>query len=203
VGANSWRTTGDIRDQWQSMDRIGFGQFNIGPLTGMPADEAAISVADFTRAGHFNDPDMLEVGNGHMTSDEYKTHFSLWCLLASPLLAGNDVSIMNQETKDILMNAEVIAVNQDPAGLAAKRLPPKGTSEVVMRPLKDKSIAVGLFNRDDKPADISVTWASLGIKAKKPHLRDLWKHAPLTAEADRFNASVPAHGVVMIRVSAK
>jgi alpha-galactosidase len=94
-------------------------------------------------------------------------------------------------------------VNQDPAGLAAKRLPSKGTSEVVMRPLKDKSIAVGLFNRDDKSADISVTWASLGIKAKKPRLRDLWKHAPLTAEADRFNASVPAHGVVMIRVSAK
>jgi alpha-galactosidase len=82
-------------------------------------------------------------------------------------------------------------------------LAPQGTSEVVIRPLKDKSIAVGLFNRDDKPADISVTRESLGLKGKKLQLRDLWKHAPATAEADRFNASVPAHGVVMIRVSAK
>ncbi len=100
TGGNLWRTTGDIRDEWESMDRIGFSQ---------------LEIASYTRAGHWNDPDMLEIGNGGMNADEYRTHMSLWSLLAAPLIAGNDLRSMTDETKSILMNTDVIAIDQDTA----------------------------------------------------------------------------------------
>src|SRR5205085_5099508 len=96
VGGNLRRTTNDISDRWDSMERIGFSQFRIAP---------------YIRPGHFNDPDMLEIGNGGMSDDEYRTHMSLWSMLASPLLAGNDVRNMTDEIKSILMNKEVIAID--------------------------------------------------------------------------------------------
>ena len=150
VGGNSWRTTGDIRDSWQSMDEIGFRQIEIAP---------------FARPGHFNDPDMLEIGNGGMTGDEYRTHMSLWSLLASPLLAGNDLRNMTGETKSILMNREVIAIDQDAAANPVKRISEEGKSVVLARALKDGSIAVGLFNRGENPASIAVKWTDIGLTA--------------------------------------
>ena len=107
VSGNLWRTTGDIRDQWQSMERIGFSQSELAPYAG---------------PGHWNDPDMLEIGNGGMTPTEYRSHMSLWAMLAAPLIAGNDIRSMTPDIKDILMNRDVIAVDQDKLGQAAVRL---------------------------------------------------------------------------------
>ena len=102
-----------------------------------------------SRPGHWNDPDMLEIGNGGMTADEYRTHMSLWSLLAAPLLAGNDLRTMSEETKSILMNKEVIAIDQDPEAQPVKKISEQGALVVAARPLKDKTWAVGLFNRGD------------------------------------------------------
>ena len=207
VGGNCWRTTGDINDSWQSLDRIGFGPAVPGGIRKQgepaPAGLTQFDIASGASFGHWNDPDMLEVGNGHMTTDEYRTHFSLWCLQRAPLLAGNDLRSMNDDTKSILMNTDVIAIDQDPAGLPLKRVSEEGTSVVFMRPLKGGDIAVGMFNRGDQAAEISVTLDSLGIAGKKLQARDLWKHAPVTISGDKYTASVPTHGVVLLRVTAK
>src|SRR5690242_9639140 len=142
VGGNLWRTTGDISDRWESMSKIGFAQFDIAP---------------YIRPGHWNDPDMLEIGNGGMNADEYRTHMSLWSLLAAPLLAGNDLRTMTDETKSILMNKEVIAIDQDPDANPARRLSdPNATGVIVTRLLHDGSVALGLFNRTDQPQTIDV-----------------------------------------------
>ncbi len=183
VGGNLWRTTGDIRDRWASMDKIGFSQFDI----------------PFGKPGHWNDPDMLEVGNGGMTADEYRTHMTLWSLLAAPLLAGNDLRSMSDETKSILMNKEVIAVDQDPAAKPAKKLSEQGTTVVVARPLQDHSVAVGLFNRGTQAVTAAVRWGDLGLQGNLK-VRDLWAHKDLGAISDQFSATVAPHGVVLIRV---
>jgi len=207
VGGNCWRTTGDINDSWQSLDRIGFGTAVPGGISkpGEPAPPGLTQydIAQGATVGHWNDPDMLEVGNGHMTTDEYKTHFSLWCLLRAPLLAGNDLRDMSDDTKSILMNTDVIAIDQDPAGLPLKRVSQEGNTVVYMRPLKGGDIAVGMFNRGDQPVGIGVSWDSLGVAGKKLQVRDLWKHAAVTVSGDSYTANVPTHGVVMLRVTAR
>jgi alpha-galactosidase len=184
VGGNLWRTTGDIDDHWKRMDEIGFKQFEI---------------ASYWQIGHWNDPDMLEIGNGGMTADEYRTHMSLWSLLAAPLLAGNDLRSMSEETKSILINKEVIAIDQDPAGKPVKKISEQGSLVVAARPLKDKTWAVGLFNRSDAGAKMSVAWKDIGLHGKL-QVRDLWVHKDLGKVADQFSAEVPSHGVVLITV---
>ena len=188
VGGNLWRTTDDISDDWKRMEAIGFSQFAIAP---------------YVRPGHWNDPDMLEVGNGGMTDDEYRTHMSLWSLLAAPLLAGNDLSTMSDATKEILMNREVIAIDQDTAAQPAKRISQAGGAEVAARALADGSMAVGLFNRSDQPQEVSVNWDSLGLGGKRLQVRDLWKHAVVPAGGGHYTAKVARHGVVLLRVSAE
>jgi alpha-galactosidase len=147
---------------------------------------------------------MLEIGNGGMTADEYRTHMSLWSLLAAPLIAGNDLRDMTDETKSILMNHEVIAIDQDPDGKPVKRISPEdATTVITVRPLHGNAFAIGLFNRDDKPQEISVKWAGLGV-GKPEKIRDLWKHEDMKAAVkDGYSATVPSHGVVLLRVSAK
>jgi alpha-galactosidase len=207
VGGNCWRTTGDINDSWASLDRIGFGTQVPGGLRKegepAPAGLTQFDIASSAVIGHWNDPDMLEIGNGHMTTDEYKTHFSLWCLLRAPLLAGNDLRDMTGDTKSILMNSDVIAIDQDPAGLPLKRISQDANTVVYSRPLKGGDIALALFNRGDQAADIGVSLDSLGIAGKKVQARDLWKHAPVTISGDKYSANVPVHGVVMLRLTAK
>jgi alpha-galactosidase len=207
VGGNSWRTTGDINDSWQSLDRIGFGTAVPGGIhkQGEPGPPALTQydIAQSATVGHWNDPDMLEVGNGHMTTDEYKTHFSLWCLLRAPLLAGNDLRDMTDDTKSILMNTDVIAIDQDRAGLPLHRVSQEGNTVVFMRPLKGGDIVVGMFNRGDQPAEIGASWDSLGVAGKRLQVRDLWKHAAVTVTGDRYTDNVPMHGVVILRVTAK
>ncbi|MGH9351030.1 MAG: glycoside hydrolase family 27 protein [Terriglobia bacterium] len=187
VGGNSWRTTGDIRDAWESMAGIAQKQF---------------AIASYVRPGHWNDPDMLEIGNGGMTTTEYQTHMSLWALLRAPLLAGNDLHAMTDDTKAILMNHEVIAINQDRAAKAPKVASQAGETSVVARPLADGSTAVALINYGGQTAEASVEWESLGLHGKRLHARDLWKHENARVPAGRYTATVPSHGTVLLRVRA-
>src|ERR1700674_2228363 len=136
VGGNLWRTTGDIRDAWDSMTRIGFGQNDLAP---------------YAKPGHWNDPDMLEIGNGAMSETEYKTHMSLWALLAAPLLAGNDLRSIAPAILAILTNREVIAVDQDKDGKQGKQVWKSGDQEIWVRPLSGGAHAVALFNRAADP----------------------------------------------------
>ena len=185
VTGNLWRTTGDIRDQWASMAEIGFSQSGLAAAAG---------------PGHWNDPDMLEVGNGRMTDTEYRTHFSLWAMLAAPLIAGNDLRDMNAETKRILLNRDVIAVNQDKLGKAAQRIAQDGDTEVWARPLSGGAWAVALFNRGAETARVSVKWQQIQLSGSL-QVRDLWSGEEKSGVANGFSAQVPSNGVAMIRVS--
>jgi alpha-galactosidase len=183
MGGNSWRTTGDITDKFPRMLQIGLSQAGLSKFAG---------------PGHWNDPDMLEVGNGGMTAVEYRTHMSLWALLAAPLLAGNDLSTMSPETMAILTNREIIAVDQDPAGVQGDRVKAEGGLEIWAKPLAGGAKAVGLFNLSDQPAWLEVHFAELGfvgpVKA-----RDLWAAKDL-GMIWAYRVEVPEHGVVMLRV---
>ena len=185
AGGTLWRTTGDIMDRWESMIGIGFSQSVVAP---------------FSAPGRFNDPDMLEVGNGGMTAIEYRTHFSLWALLAAPLMAGNDLSRMTDDTKAILLNREVIAVDQDPLGKAATRVFAAADFEVLAKPLAGGALAVGLFNNGTADADVSVRWSDLKLAAPPKAIRDLWAHAAVRPSGQGYSARVPAHGVGLIRI---
>jgi len=186
VGGNLWRTTDDISDSFRSMALIGFSQAGLEKYAG---------------PGHWNDPDMLEIGNGGMNADEYKTQMSLWAMLAAPLLAGNDLSKMDETTKSILMNKEVIAVDQDRLGKQAYRL---GPLQTWVRPLSDGSKAVAMFNfvTDDVPQTITVPLKDLGFTGPV-HVRDLWEHKDLADVKDTLIVTPPKGGVVMVRVWAK
>ncbi len=187
VGGNLWRTTGDIRDAWDSM---------IGNV------EKQVPTAPYAGPGHWNDPDMLEIGNGHMTEDEYRTHMSLWALVAAPLLAGNDVRTMTDVTKSILLNKEVIAVDQDPLGKQASPVK-NGDVETWVKPLADGSVAVGVVNLGAAAAQATVKAGDLGLSGKVKKARDLWAHSDVKFVDGVYSATVPSHGVLMLRVSAK
>jgi alpha-galactosidase len=191
---NLWRTTGDIQDCWDcKRDWGGMGVVHILDLQDGLESHAG--------PGHWNDPDMLEVGNGGMTTTEYRSHFSLWCILASPLMAGNDLRSMSAEIREILTNKEVIAVNQDPLGMQGRRVKRDGDREVWSRQLADGSRAVVLFNRGAQETEISVSWTDIGYP---PHVaanvRDLWAHKDLGKLTGSFAAKVPSHGVVMVTI---
>ncbi len=184
VGGSLWRTTFDISDSYMHMAYIGFGQGGMERFAG---------------PGHWNDPDMLEVGNGGMTFDEYRTHMSLWCILAAPLLAGNDLSKMTPETLSILTNPEVIAVDQDPLGVQGRRVAQEGELEVWAKPLADGSRAVGLFNRSECVMSITALFRDIGV-GETARVRDLWQRKDLGVFTSSFAAEVPRHGVVMVNV---
>jgi alpha-galactosidase len=185
AGGNLWRTTGDISDNWESMSRIGFNQGRLAPYAG---------------PGRWNDPDMLEVGNGGMSPEEYRTHFSLWCMLAAPLMAGNDLRAMSADTLEILTNREAIAIDQDPLGVQGTRVFARGGVEVWSKPLQGGARAVGVFNRNAADTTGSFTWAQLGLKSRPAALRDLWLHADLTPADSGFSATIPAHGVILLSI---
>ena len=191
---NLWRTTEDIWDNYQSM-----------------VANADLNMQYWHSAGpgHWNDPDMLEVGNGGMTPDEYRAHFSLWAEMAAPLIAGNDVRAMldttsreTRITRSILLNKEVIAVDQDSLGVQGMVVwdyPP--ALQVWAKPLKDGSVAVVLFNRATVPSAITADWGRIGIRTRTATVRDLWAHKDMGTAERHYTATVPAHGVVMLRVT--
>lgn len=193
AGGNLGRTTGDIYDAWEGKKGYSLGMLNILDLQA--------GKETFAGPGYWNDPDMLEVGNGGMTTTEYQSHFSLWAILAAPLIAGNDLANMTPEIRDILTNREVIAVDQDPLGVQGKLIAKNGDSEVYARPLKDGGRAIVLLNRSKETATISIDWQALGYPADfSLSVRDLWAHKDLPKAKGRFSAPVPSHGVVMIRL---
>ena len=182
---NLWRTTGDISDSYDSMSLIGFGQNGLEKFAG---------------PGHWNDPDMLEVGNGHMNREEYRTHMALWALLAAPLLAGNDLRNMPAETKELLTNSEVIAVDQDGKGIQGHRFWQEGPLEIWARPLADGSNAVGLFNRSESAIQMTLEFKVIGAP-EAAKLRDLLDHKDLGTAQGSYTTKVPKHGVVLLKVS--
>jgi len=144
---------------------------------------------------------MLEVGNGGMSVTEYRAHFSLWATLAAPLMAGNDLRAMSEEIRAILTNTEVIAVDQDRLGRQGRRVRKDGDLEIWARELADGSRAVVLFNRGAAEAEIAVAWPEIGYPATLgATVRDLWRHEDVGRFRGSYSATVPSHGVVMVRV---
>ena len=182
---NLWRTTGDISDKYDSMSLIGFSQNGLEKFAG---------------PGHWNDPDMLEVGNGGMDRDEYRTHMALWALLAAPLLAGNDLRSMTAETKEMLTNREVLAVDQDSKGIQGHRIWEEGPLEIWAKPLADQSQAVGLFNRSEAALKMTLDFKAIGFSGPAK-VRDLWEHKDIGTVRDSYTVEVPKHGVVLVKVS--
>jgi alpha-galactosidase len=186
VGGNLWRTTGDISDDYRAMASIGFDQNGLEKFAG---------------PGHWNDPDMLEVGNGGMNEDEYRTHMSLWAILAAPLIAGNDLTQMTPYTVAMLTNPEVISVDQDPLGKQGFRIAQEGPLEIWMKPMADGSKVVGLFNRQRTSEQMTVKFSALGVR-KSTRVRDLWLRKDLGTFEDAFSTYVPSHGVVLTRLTS-
>jgi alpha-galactosidase len=143
---------------------------------------------------------MLEIGNGGMNNDEYKTHMSLWCILAAPLLAGNDLRSMGGEIRDILTNRDVIAIDQDKLGKQGSRIWKEGDIEMWAKPLTGGEWAVGLFNRGETSTLVAANWADLHLKSGRHEVRNLWSHSGSEKVRDQFSVQVQGHGVVLIRV---
>ncbi len=191
---NLWRTTGDIQDMWAGKGKeYGLGVMDIVDLQ--------VNLGIYAGPGHWNDPDMLEVGNGGMTDTEYRSHFSLWAILAAPLMAGNDLDTMTPAIHDILTNKEVIAVDQDALGLEGRRVRHGEDGDVWVKQLQDGSRAVVLLNRGTADQTIGVTWEDLGYPAHfEAAVRDLWAHKDLGRFTAKFSAPVASHAVVMLTV---
>ncbi len=184
---NLWRTTGDITDCWSCT-----GQYTRGVMQIL---DAQADLWEYAGPGHWNDPDMLEVGNPGLTIEESRAHFSLWCMLAAPLMAGNDLRNMPAEIREILTNKEVIAVNQDPLGHQAVKYRDYGDLQIWSKESSGHSKAYAVLNRSDKPKDIS---EYIGPART---VRDLWKHADITlAEGGYFRGTVAPHGLIMLKV---
>lgn len=195
--AQSWRTTTDIRDVWGRVaNDIGFAQ-----------DPWAKSA----RPGHFNDADMLVVGEvggwagpnqlhpSKLTADEQFTHISLWCLLASPLLIGCDLEKVDPFTLSLLTNDEVIEVNQDSLGKLATRVGGQGELKVYAKPMDDGSLAVGLFNAGSAEATVTAEWSELKLSGAH-RVRDLWRQKDIGVFDTKFSATVAPHGVSFVRI---
>lgn len=197
---NLWRTTGDISDKWSSKKKWPNGtccEYGVVDII-----DQQVGLEAFAGPGHWNDPDMLEVGNGGMTTDEYRAHFSFWALLAAPLIAGNDVRSMSPEIKEILTNSEVIAVNQDKLGRQGRRVRKDRDLEVWAKTLADGSRAVILFNRGSTEAPVSVAWEEIGYPTHlSSKVRDLWGHKDVGTFGGTYSANVPSHAVVMVKIT--
>lgn len=185
VGGNLWRTTDDIRPTFASM------WFNANSEQGL---------ARWAGPGHWNDPDMLEIGNRGMEDpDMERSEMSLWALLAAPLIAGNDLATMDAATRATLTNREVVAVDQDPLGAQGHRVTQAGPIQLWVKPLADGTLAVGLFNTLDHPLDSTLDFKALGLHGQVS-ARDLWRHASVGAVDARRVFDVPAFGVVLLKL---
>jgi alpha-galactosidase len=200
VGAHLWRTTDDIRPVWET------GNTNEFPMGIVDIIDFNRELAQHAGPGDFNDPDMLEVGVHDvdefpgLTDTEAKAHFSMWSIMASPLLAGNDVRAMPDDVRDILTNREVIAVDQDELGEQGSPVRDDGDQEVWVKSLAGGDKAVALFNRGPDTATITTSTDEVGAEGPSHVLRDLWAHTETTTDGE-IAAEVPSHGVVLLRVS--
>ena len=194
---NLWRTTGDIRDSFDKWDPK--NQW-VHPL--LEILDQTEPLWPFASPGHWNDPDMLEVGNGGMTTAEYRSHFSLWAMMAAPLMAGNDIANMGESARSILTNKDVIAVDQDRLGVQGHRVAKDGDKEVWIKPLAGGGRAVVLFNRGATPVSVTVDNDHLGYASSmRAKVRDLWAHKDVGNWKGSYSATVEPHGVVMLRLN--
>jgi len=197
VGGQAWRTTPDVTDTWKSSSKIGFGQADL---------------AKFARPGHWNDPDLLVIGMNNsgtkgrrlhpprMNQDERRTYFSLWCLLSAPLMLSFDLYQLDDFLLSMLTNEEVLEVNQDTLGDQAKPVAIDGSKEVWAKTMKDGSKAVGLFNRGEKETTVKMKWSDLGVSGKQT-VRNLWQRKDIGIFESNFEAKVPRHGVVLVKIN--
>ena len=183
AGGNLWRTTGDIHHNWQSVSHIGFRQNGL---------------ESHAEPGHWNDPDMLQVGNGDLTEDENKTHFALWCMLAAPLMSGNDLRNMDKDIVALLTHGGLVAINQDPLGQQGKRILKQGEIEVWSKPLASGETAIAVFNLGEDTSGTSFTWSDLGMESGPGRIIDVWTGETVAIEEDVFSCSVPRHGVAVV-----
>jgi alpha-galactosidase len=182
-----WRTTGDIKDNWARMVEL---------------VDANQQYASYSSPSHWNDPDMLEIGNGGMTDVEYRSQFNLWSIMASPLIAGNDLRDMSPATLETLTNKEVIAVDQDSLGQQGTQVESSGQGLLVYaKNLSDPHVkAVVLFNRTSNGSPITVHWKAIGLAEGPAKVRDLWMHKDLGEFKDEYKVYVPYHGSTMLRI---
>ncbi len=194
-----WRTYWDIKDHWNSL---------------MDIFDKQKGLDKYAEPGHWNDPDMLEVGNGGMTTEEYKTHFSLWCMLAAPLMAGNDIQNMTPETREILTNKEVIALDQDQLGKQGYCYRDNGNYEIWIKDLADNERAICLLNRSDERKSVQVDFdlllrvtqsyhESTGNKLSNYKVKDLWEHKELNVDSSTQYINITPHSVKIFRYIKK
>ncbi len=201
VGGNCWRTTGDL-----GLERGGLlpGFYHIGLSNARHHEHAG--------PGHWNDPDYIligRVGNARsqnepgqptkLTPNEQYSYMSMWCLMAAPLFFSGDMRFLDDFTLNVLCNAEVIEVDQDPQGQQARPLVQDDETLILARPMEDGALAVGLFNLAELAREMAVDWSLLGVQGRR-RVRDLWRHRDLGTFDGRFTAQVPRHGVMLIRL---
>ncbi|MCW3805381.1 glycoside hydrolase family 27 protein [Plebeiibacterium marinum] len=196
-----WRTTADIRDCYQCT-------FDWGGLGVLDIIDKQVDLWKYAGPGHWNDPDMLEVGNGGMTVDEYKTHFSMWAMMAAPLMAGNDIREMDASTKEILTNNDVIGVNQDVKGEQARKFMDMGEYEIWAKPLSNGEVAVCFLNRSNFEWNLDYDWSKqtmyfvkdVSIRKNVYKVYDLWEHKEVGKTNEKLKKTIPPHGVLMVRL---
>ncbi|CAA0820979.1 Alpha-galactosidase 2 [Striga hermonthica] len=186
---NSWRTTGDIKDSWDSMTSLA---------------DLNDKWASYAGPGGWNDPDMLEVGNGGMNAKEYRSHFSIWALMKAPLIIGCDIRSMDNVTLALLSNEEVIAVNQDKLGIQGKKIKKDGDLEVWGGPLSGNRVAIVLWNRGSTKAKITAHWSDVGLSSSTMvDARDLWKRLTHSSVKEHISASLDPHDCKMYILTPK
>jgi alpha-galactosidase len=214
-----WRTTGDIRNNWDIPDAKEGKCWGGGVIINLDMQEG---LERFAGPDHWNDPDMMEVGNGNLTEAENKSHFSLWCMLAAPLFCGNDIQSMEPGTREILINKEVIAIDQDALGKQGFKIKDYGEIEVFYKPLSRGEIAICIFNRFDYPMKIELDWKSFSLRSWKGdqkldlpvtidrkdinlegsyQIRDLWKKQNIGSTAQPIKAEIASHDILLMKLT--
>jgi alpha-galactosidase len=201
-----WRTTADINDCFDC-------KLNWGGIGVLQILDKQVGLEEYAGPGHWNDPDMLEVGNGGQTIEEYRSHFSLWSMLAAPLMAGNDLRSMPDSIHDILTNKEVIALNQDTLGFQGFKLVNLGDIEIWVKALSGKNAAFCFLNRSDKPSELTYNWRKFGIyhtsitksgfnvHRYKYKVRDLWKHKDLGTTEKPVSMKLAGHQSMVVKLT--
>jgi alpha-galactosidase len=190
-----WRTTGDIQNNWNIADAKEGKVWAGGVVINLDMQKG---LEKYAGPDHWNDPDMLEVGNGVLTAEEEKAHFSLWCMLAAPLMAGNDIRNMSKQTWALLTNKEAIAIDQDALGKQGYKIVDEEEFEIFIKPLTNGDTAICFFNRSEQDKKITINWEDYKI-SKNGRLRDVWEHRDIGTTAGVFKATIPRHGVILLR----
>ncbi len=191
-----WRTTLDIAPRWD-------GNIRGNHMGWTEILEKQVGLEKFAGPGHWNDPDMLEVGNMGLTLNEARAHFTMWCMLAAPLIAGNDIRKMPEDIKNILINPELIALDQDQLGKQGFKILDNGNFEIWQKPLKDGDIAVCLLNLENKPHKFLIQWGKLKIKGFSGiyQLKDLWGNKIIGKTNKEHELTIPARDVILLKLS--